>query len=387
MATPTYIVEILDNTRTPITQLKGFVPLNGLGDMLTFSNVLSSAGTCTFRLATIAPELTKFGNILQPWANHVRIKRDGAIVWQGIIGDELHRNSRYIQVVAYTYLHEYTKVLVAHKDGQTLSGGQVDDTRNFNAGTMAAAVSTIINEAVAGATGRVIQGTTLGTVQNPNFPTGYLDAAGTNIGGTAWTFSSNFQIGFAYKTTLYILAALASFVQYDFELTQNLQLNFQQRIGSDNLGVVFEYAQYGTIEEFDSPIDGKNQVNSIIGLAADINGILIKDTETDAASIAQYGKLEAVAAYQDIHNKNVLQSRLKDELRLNSTPDTEIKITLNERAYPLGQYSLGDTCTFRVKYGAIMVDEPRHIVGILVRLHTTGKEHIVLTTNKPRIYT
>ena len=59
-------------------------------------------------------------------------------------------------------------------------------------------------------------------------------------------------------------------------------------------------------------------------------------------------------------------------------------MTLNERAYPLGVYGLGDTVTLRIRDGIIDVDQVRRIVGINVKVHTTGKESIRLITNKPK---
>ena len=48
--------------------------------------------------------------------------------------------------------------------------------------------------------------------------------------------------------------------------------------------------------------------------------------------------------------KNPLEARLAEELRLTSDPEeSPINIILNEKAYPLGQYGLGDIIWVKIK--------------------------------------
>ena len=381
-AIPTYIVEILDNTLQPITQLKSFVPLDTTGNYLNYSTALSDSGKAVFRVATLDPVLTKYGNILQPWTNHVRISRNGRRVWQGYIQDEPHRNQRFIEVNAYTYLNELKKLLVSHNT--TLNG---ENMRLFNTGTMANAIIAVLNEAKAKGIGRAIKNMTLGTITNPNFPAGFTDALKNNIGGLPWTFSPNFQLNFDFKDTLYVIGTFANYSYSDFELTSDLVFNFQSRIGTDRPELVFEFGQYGMIEDFEAPLDGKNEVNSLTGLAADLdaNEIILPPVQ-DTVGLASSGLLEGVAAYSDVKNQSALTTRVKEDLRLNGSVDTELRVALNENAYPLGQYGLGDTVSIKINHGPINENSLRQIVGIKAVIHNTGREHIILTTNKPRTY-
>lgn len=383
MPTPTYIVEILDSALQPITRLAAFVPLNGSGDILEYTNQLSNVGSCRFRIATLDPIFKTYPNLLSPWSNHIRITRNGAVAWQGFIYNSPHRNRRYIEVQGATYLEEFRKTLVRH--GAPQPDGT--DTRQFDSGTIASVLTTILNEAKANATGRKIQSMTLGQIDNPAFPPGFTDINRHDISGQPWTFSSDFFLRFDFKDLLYVVNALAMYSKYDFNLDSNLVFTFVKRIGSDKPELVFEFAQYGMIEDFNAPLDGKNQTNHILALAADNDTKLLKlDVPRDQASIDKYGILDGVAAFADAKNINVLQSRLSEQLRLDSTPDAELSVQLNERAYPLGQYILGDNATFRVNYGGIHYDGLRQIVGVTTKLHNVGKETITLKTNKPRTY-
>lgn len=382
MASPTYIVEILDKSLQPITRLQNFVPLNKTGDYLSYSSRLSDSGTARFRVATDDPVLTKYGNILQPWANHVRITRDKNVVFQGYIQDLPERNARYIEVRAYTYLEMLKKGQIQH-DAVSVDG---EDVKNYQSGTMAGAINALITEIRANATGLAIANITAGTIDNPLFPVGFIDAANVGIGGQAWTFTANFLLKFDFVDWHYILTAFGIYSAYDFELTTDLKLNFRKRLGIDRPELVFEYGQYGMIEDFNAPLDGKNQVNHILAIGADNNNNTIKvELPEDSVSITKYGRLVGVGAYNDVKNKALLGQRLAEDLRLNSTPDTELRIVLNQRAYPYGVYSLGDSATFRIHFGAIDFDGLREIIGIQTTIHNTGKEHITLTTNKPRI--
>lgn len=382
MANASYTVEILDKNLLPITRVNAFVPINDRGDILQYSNRLSDSGKARLRIATLDPVLTRYGNILKPWANHIRITREGRLEWQGYIQDMPERNSRYIEINAFTYIEQAKKVQIGH-DPITPDG---EDIKNYKTGTMSDAIRAIITEIRNNATGLTIANMTPGQIDNPLFPDGFTNASNASIAGQPWTFSDLFSLKFDFVDMHYILTAFGMYSGYDYELTPAMVYNFVKRLGQDRPELVFEYGQWGMIEEFNAPLDGKNQANHIIAIGADYDNKLLKlDVPRDQPSIDLYGKLDGTAAYNDVKNSSTLRQRLSEELRLNSTPDTELSVTLNDRAYPRGQYNLGDACTFKIKYGAIDYSGLRQIVGETVYVHNTFRERIMLTTNKPRI--
>lgn len=380
MANPTYVVEVLDRQLQPITRLQNFVPLSDSGNVIEYATRLSNSGTARFRVPTIDPVLTRYGDILKPWVNQIRIYRNDTLEWQGFVQDVPGRNKRYIEVKACSYLEEFKKVLVRH-DPVTQEG---EDTRTFKSGTMADAITAIVTEAKASGTGRIIQGLTTGTIENPVYPQGFVNLSNSSIGGQPWTFNNDFMLKFDFKSTLEVLSTLAGYSQYEFELTHDLVFNFKKRFGVDKPEIMFEFSDYGSIEDFEAPLDGKNQANHLVGIAADIENNILKLDPMDQLNIAINGKLDGVAAFADVKNRNVLGTRLNEELRLNSAADTELRVILNERAVPYGTYELGDVCSFKIQYGAISVNETREIIGIQVNVHNTGRERIILQTNKPR---
>lgn len=378
---PKYRVQILDNTLTPVTELKSFVALDTSGNFLEYMDKLSDWGKCKFRVATHDAALEKYGDIFHPLKYHVRIYRADILVWCGVIVSNPRRTKRYIEVEARTYIYLFTKVLV-RRDASTSPGDGKDNYRTLQTGTMATAVQTIFTEAKADG-GGMLSRFTLGTIENPNFPATYTNSSGAPLTGT-WTFSSDMTLQFDYRDVFYVFSSLAMYPACDFEVTKDLVFNFKQFIGNKQTDIVFEYSNYGSITDYNAPLNGDRMANDLTGVAADYGNQILHAQKSDEASVAEYGRIQGVAAYIDVKNVNALRSRLTEELRLVSKPDSELHVILNDRAYPLGQYGLGDVVRIKVKDRIIDVNQLRRIVGIDVFVDGTGQETIRLITNKPK---
>ncbi len=374
-----YTVEILDNSQNFLAPIQILAPLNDKGDTIKYSKKLSDWGVCRFRMGTRDPLLTTEGDILQPFKNHVRVKRAGVTVWQGVIVKNPSRNRNFIEVEARSYLYLLDRVLLRH---DAADGKGAENYRTYKSGTMAAAITTFISEAQSDM-GTVLTPLTVGTINNPDFPSDFKDAAGTTLSGT-WTFSDNFQIKFDYRSILYVLQTFGMYCNFDFELTNAMVFNFKQTIGNKQPDLRFTYGEFGNIEDYDTPLDGDGMANFIQGVAADNDFNIIKADVQDASSIALYGKISAIAAYADVKNANLLKSRIREELNLAKTPDAEIHVTLNDRAYPQGVYDIGDTIPIKVSDHVISTNSQRRIVALEVTVKDTGDESVRLLTNKPR---
>lgn len=380
---PNYKVQILDSSLTPLTEIKSFYPLDSSGNFLEYVDKLSAWGKCSFRVATHDAALVKFGNIFEPFKYHVRIYRSNVMVWCGVIVVNPRRTKRYIEVEARTYLYLLTKVLVK-RDASVAPGDGKDNYRTFSSNTMAAAVTNVINESKVDAiTGSIMSQITIGTIDNPNFPSTYTKADGTALTGP-WAFSDDMTLQFDYRDIFYVLSSLAMYPACDFEITKDLVFNFKQFIGNKQTDVLFEYAEHGSITDYNAPLNGDRMANDLTGVAADFGNQILHSQKADDASVQEYGRVQGVAAYIDVKNINALRSRLVEELRLTSKPDSELHVTLNDKAYPLGQYGLGDVVRIKVKDRIIDVDQLRRIVGIDVYVDGTGQETIRLITNKPK---
>jgi hypothetical protein len=380
---PKYKIQILDRNLVPVAEIKSFVPINQAGDFLQYRDVLSDVGICKFRVGTEDPAVLDKGNIFTPYKYHVRIYRADSLVWNGVIINNPRRTKRYIEVEAKTYLFLLSKVLV-RRDASVSAGDGKDNYRTFQTGTMATAVQNLITEAKSDAgSDSILSRVTIGQIENPSFPANYTQSDGSALSGT-WTFSSNMTLQYDYRDVLFVIGSLAMYPACDFEITKDLVFNFKQYIGSKQPNIVFEYSNWGSISDYDSPLNGERMANDLTGVAADYGNQILHTQKSDEASVAEYGRIQDVAAYIDVKNINALRSRLTEELRLISKPDAELHITLNDRAYPLGQYALGDLVRVKIKDSLVEVDQLRRVVGVEVKVDINGTESIRLITNKPK---
>lgn len=380
---PNYKIEVLDRDLQPITSLNVFVPTDQSGNYLEYEARLSSYGTARFRILTKDIAWDRFGNIFDPYQNHIRIYRSNLLVWAGVVVDLPMRNKRFIEIEARTYLHVLEKVLVKH---DAPDGNNAEYFRTFKSGTMADAVKAVMTESISDtAAYPVIRMITLGSIINPKYPKGFVDTANNSIAGQEWKFTADIALKFDERDIFFVLSQLANYSNCDFEITEDLVFNFIPRIGSRKVDMVFNYGVGGSVDDYNAPLWGSRMANHLVGIAADKDYVILKDEISDSASIARRGRLSGVAAYIDVKNKNALKVRLGEEIRFVSEPDAELDLYMNEKAVPLGTYGLGDTITAVIKDGPINVRQERRVVGYRIKVNLTMDESVRVMTNKPRV--
>lgn len=389
-------VQILDNSLNLITTLPSLYPLDSAGNILRYSSELDDYGTCSFRVSAKDTVHSTYGDIFAPHANWVRIVRSGTIVWQGAIIDNLRRGSDFLEIQAATPLWYLNKILVNRSSNNPATGQADQIYRIFNSGTMAAAVTAIINETITnfqGANkGHPLANMTLGTATNPTYPPNMTD--GNNppnklTGG--WNFGNGItspQLQFDFHTILYILKSFGAYTYSDFYMDNNLVFNFVPFQGNDlTQQVTFNWGGQSNIPSniinFNIPRLGERMVNDLYGIAVDPNGLVLHYDQQDQSSISTNGLLQGVAAYSDVKDQATLNARIQAELPLVSTPNAAaISITLNEKGYPLGFYNVGDIVNIQITEKAVSFNDNRRIVGITTVLHNTGREITTVQTNQ-----
>jgi hypothetical protein len=390
-----YQIEILQYKSGALTKVAEVIDpmeLGSAGNVLMFTKELSSFGQCHFRVSAFDPILTQYGDMLAPHQYHVRIRRNGTIVWQGAIIENPKRTERFIDVVAAEYEWYLSKILINRSsiDPGTLTADDV--YRIFTSGTMAAAVTAIMNETITNFNGvGILGGMTLGTIDNPNYPPNMTDANGNPLTGP-WNFTSlTNQLQFDYQTILYCLQQMAIYTIADFQLDSNLVFSFRKFIGRNKQNSVqFRFFQQSgqaqsNIVSYNLPRLGQQTVNHIYGVATDDSGVILHKDQQDANSIATYGLMEGVAAYKDVSNAGILSARVAAELPLVSTPATlAATVVLNETtAYPLGVWDIGDIVNIDIQNNGVTFNNNMRIVGVSVAVHNTGREFTTVQTNTP----
>lgn len=399
MNPPDYRIEILDSTLTKVAEVITPLPLDKSGTILKYSKELSDFGQCTFRISSFDNFFAQYGDVIQPHRYHIRIRRNGTVIWQGAIIQNSQRTKDMVEVVAAEYEFYLSKILINRTSNNPATGQADGIFRIFNSGSMATAVIAFMNETIAtfdGATNKnsILSGMTLGTIENPNFPPNMTDNTGAALSG-GWGFSTNLQLTYDFQDILYILKSFGIYAYADFYIDQNLVFNFEKFVGNDrHYDVNFNflkkpgnYPSNGNILDYNLPRLGQRMVNDLWGIATDNNGNILHKEQSDQSSITEYGLMQGVAAYADVKDAGILNARTQAELPLVSTPDeTNVMITLNESAaYPLGQWDVGDLVTINIQNdGVASFSDIRRVVGVTVSVRDTGREITVVQTNKPQ---
>lgn len=383
MSTPRTVVQILNNSLIVVAELRNFYPLNEDGMIVRYSKELSDFGTCLFRVSTKDPILTQFGDILVPHQYHIRIVREGIIVWAGGIIDNPNRNSLYVEVKGAEYDFYLDKMLI-RRDASVTPGDGKENYRTISSGSMSDLVTGLLNDAISDfGNNSPMQGFAVGVIENPDYPDGFQDANGNPLTG-AWEFSSTITLQFDYMSVLYVLKALGIYSSCDFVINADLTFDFKNFVGNKETGLTFTYGRQGNIVDYSSPRLGQQMSNDIWGIAADTSGNVLHVEQSDSVSIQTYGLLQTAQAFTDVKDSNFLKSRVNSSLTLVKDPNiSALSLILNEKGYPLGRYGIGDIVTAVIKDHVIDFNEPMRIVGITVNLQSTGREMTTIQLNRP----
>lgn len=382
-------IEILDSNLNLVTWLKSPFPLDGGGTILRYSKELSDYGQATFRVSSYDPVFTELGDIFTPHSYHVRIVRNNAVVWQGAIIENSRRTKDFVEVVAAEYIWYLGKTLITRSSNNPATGQADAIYRIFSSGTMATAVTAIMNETIAkwAGTNHALASVTLGTVENPNYPPNMTNANGDKLTGP-WSFGDGTtapNLTFDFHSVLYVLKSFGAYTYADFNIDSSLTFNFKKFLGNNHqYDVNFIWGKNGNAIDFNVTRLGQRMVNDLWGIAVDPNGKILHVEQSDQASVKANGYLEQVAAYSDIKDQATLNARVQAELPLISTPDSSADtFVLSQKATPFGVYDVGDIITAKVDHIAIQYNQIKRIVGLSVNLNSTGVETITVQLNTP----
>ena len=261
-------------------------------------------------------------------------------------------------MVAAEYDFYLDKVLI-RRDSETVAGDGKNNYRTFTSGTMAVAVTSIMNNAITDfGTAHPLGSLTLRTITNPDYPKNFVNSSGVALTG-GWTFTDFVSLQFDYHTVYYVLKAFGVYAAADFEIDQDLNFDFKPYIGNKATGITFEYGTQGNIIDYNFPRLGRRMVNNLWGIAADSDGKILHANQSDTTSVNTYGLLQSSEAYSDVKDLNMLKSRMAEQLQFNKTPeDSPVNVVLNEKGYPLGQYGIGDMVTVKIKDHVIDFNQP-----------------------------
>lgn len=229
---------------------------------------------------------------------------------------------------------------------------------------------------------------TLGEIDNPNYPPNSTGGTSSSALTGPWVFGNGIsapQMTFDFQSVLYLLKSFGNVTYADFQIDQNLVFSFVKFLGNDiHYDVNFTWGEHGNAVDFNIPRLGQQMANDLIGIATDNNGVVLHAEQTDQTSITTSGIIQAVAAYADIKDQATLNARVQAELPLISNPnDSPLTFQLDDKAYPLGLYNIGDIVTVNVNHDSLTYTAIKRIVGISVSLGDAGREITTVQLNTP----
>lgn len=389
-------VQVLDSSLNMVAILPALYPLDKSGNILRYSREMDDYGKCTFRVSAQDVIHANYGDILIPHKYWIRIVRAGYTVWQGAIIDNSRRNSDFVEIQAATPLWYLSKILINRSSNNPATNQADSIYRIFNSGTMAAAVTSIMNETRTNAIGAAgvhpLASMTVGTITNPNYPPNMTDGNTPPHALTGgWSFGNGAtapQLQYDFHSVLYVLKSFGAYTYANFYFDDSLVFNFVPFRGNNlTQSVTFRWGGGSNVPAnivgYNMPRLGERMVNDLYGIAVDPNGLVLHYNQQDQASITSYGLLQGVAAYSDVKDQATLNARVQAELPLISSPDNAaVSITVNEKGYPLGLYNVGDIVNIQIIDRALTFNDNRRIVGYTVMLHNTGREISTIQTNK-----
>jgi hypothetical protein len=286
------------------------------------------------------------------------------VVWAGVIVNNPHRNHEFIEVEARTYEYLFTKVQVTHTAGEY--------ARVFNSGTMSTAITTLFNEGKA-VPSSPISTFTLGTVENPYYPWAKT---------TPWTFTTVYKIDLDYYNLFQALCNFSDITNTDFHVTYDKVFDFKRVIGTDRKDIALTYGRGGNVSDYDAPLDGVNFTNDeIIACREQTTASIIQYSGMDTSTFPTYGRLWGRTLLGDELTQEELNSKGMFIHQHHNKINSQTSVVLNEKAMPIGTYSLGDTISVKIVDGPISVNKSVRVVGWKCFITNNGTESVNIITN------
>lgn len=187
--------------------------------------------------------------------------------------------------------------------------------------------------------------------------------------------------------------------EFEIDIETN-ELNFKKQLGSDKSSTIRlvyneQRPSENNLDFVQVREDAKTLFNRVIGYAKDSGDTKLISIQENASSIANYGLLETVKAFDNVESQAQL-----DDLTLNylnqfkieidnpeiraipKTEETNILGQTIQRGLDLEDIRTGDIITYVFKTMYTDIEETRRIVSISVSIDGNGNEDIRLLLNK-----
>jgi len=204
-----------------------------------------------------------------------------------------------------------------------------------------------------------------------------VDDTGITFGTSNVTNTIN-DVEFVRSTGLSAFQKLATMAgEAEFEIDYDQNFNFVSQLGVDRSGSVkFQYdinaINTSTIFDFEVEVEGKDIKNAVTGIR---NGGGT-NTQTDATSIAAYGRLEGAENFSQTNNSTDLANETSNFLQNRKDEFYSPKITINTLKISPDDFDVGDIIKVVLNNGFISLNRNDRIIKKDVSLTSNNTEEV-----------
>jgi len=330
---------------------------------ISFTRFLSSVGELTFVIPRTDPNFVHLVGL----KTHLKVFRDGVLVWKGIY-DYLREDMYTYTVFASTYESLLDYYLINPTAAATST------SRAFTTKKLGTEIAQILfNEAVA-KTNSLLSGFTLGTVENPYTP------------GTTTEMTASYS--FDYDKLSYVIRSLAKSGGADWKMGFDKTFNFYRRLGSDKAAIVFHIkdGEPSNIVDFKRDQDFRKIGNSIFAFGVGVKVNFLKSVKTDATSQTTHGLMERnLGMPKDLIDQAALDKLVDDQIQVTKLPTSVVapSLIIKNVGFLTG-WDVGDNVVIDLNIGQTALTEYKRVLGINAYYSQSGAEtvHVYLGDKK-----
>lgn len=296
---------------------------------------------------------------------HVRVLRDGAVVWNGLLGLEMDATDEDAIFYCHGYLAALTWLLSDWN--QVFTNQQVDSI-----------VSTLWTRAKTTLTQSNLGFVTTGTIQAPV----------TTSGGATPIVIPNYTL--FNKPILHAFQELAAISMSDttnaviFEITHSLTptFNLWNNKGVDRPNIVLEWGgkHIHSFKHYRAPVWHRNDQYAV---GASANNVLFRRNDSNAGDINAIGRRQKPLFLSWVRDETELERVAKLRLARSIRDDIDISVRLfMDKLLPPGVsgagYNLGDRILVKINHGATQFNSYQAVYGFQCVVLMGGNEYLRL---------
>ncbi len=322
---------------------------------ISLTRFLSSIGELVF---TIPKEDPKF-SLLTGLKSHIKVVRNGTVIWKGVF-DFLRETSDNYIIFASSYESLMNYYLVAPDAPSTST------LRKFTAKKIGTEIAQVLFSEAEALTNSLLDGFTIGTVENPYTPS------------TTTEMTPTMEFDYASLYEAVERCALAGGA--DFEISLTKAFNFYRRKGANKPNVVLHLRELepSNVSDYRKDTDFRRIGNDIYAFGVGVGVNFLKSNTTDSTSQTAYGLMQRnLGMPKTLVDQASLDKLVSDQINLIKNPPAVTEPKVISSGFGLFDgWDLGDNVYVDIDHGGTVINEYKRVIGVQVGYSNTGAESV-----------